>query len=63
VSLGSRYNDGVIRALALGTERHTSRIAHDLNVDDGALTMELFRMAKEAGWESAVPREVRAWGG
>jgi DNA-binding MarR family transcriptional regulator len=48
VSLGPTYDDGVIKVLALGSEgRSTTRIARELKVDDGALTIELFRMAKE----------------
>jgi DNA-binding MarR family transcriptional regulator len=48
MSLGSRYDSRVIKVLALaGIGRSTTHIARELKVDDGALTIELFRMAKE----------------
>jgi hypothetical protein len=47
VSLGAQYDDQVIELLALGNQLTTTRIARELKVDDGALTMRLFALAKE----------------
>jgi Mn-dependent DtxR family transcriptional regulator len=47
VSFGTTYDNRVVKVLALRKERNTSWIAHELKVDDGALTIELFRMANE----------------
>jgi hypothetical protein len=47
VSLGSQYDGQIIELLALGNALSTTRIARELKVDDGALTMRLFALAKE----------------
>jgi hypothetical protein len=46
MSLSSSYDSQVIEALALH-QLSTTQIAHAIKVDDGALTVTLFRMAND----------------
>jgi len=47
VSLGPQYDDRVIELLALGNPYSTTRIAKELKVDDGALTLRLLQLQKD----------------
>jgi DNA-binding MarR family transcriptional regulator len=47
VSFRPEYDDRVIELLALGNALNTTKIAKHLKVDDGALTLRLFELAKE----------------
>jgi Mn-dependent DtxR family transcriptional regulator len=48
MSLGDRYDNQVIELLALGNALNTTRIARELKVDDGELTLRLLNhLAKD----------------